>query len=295
MLAAIREYPDDWHPMAALRTAVSHLSAFDDSADATDEEALLERAIRVTARDGHRWRRLSGGCGRDTSRWRHGDDLSHAANFLYMLTGEAPDDKIARLFDVCLVLHADHGFNASTFSARVTAATLSDMYSAMASAVGTLKGGLHGGANTAVMEMLLEIGSVEAVSGWVKEALAAKKRIMGFGHRVYKTMDPRAAILKGMSEELGASADPKWFEMSATMQKVVYEQKGLWPNVDFYSASTYHTLGIPHEMFTPIFAVSRVAGWSAHVQEQLRDNRLIRPRSEYVGPRDLKYVPLAER
>ena len=198
--------------------------------------------------------------------------------------------------DVALVLHADHEFNASTFAARVTASTLADLHGAITAALATLKGPLHGGANEAVMNMLRAIGAEDRVDAWVGDALAAKKKIMGFGHAVYRTEDPRATHLRPMSERLGAATgEPKWYEISRHIEQVVRAEKGLNPNVDFYSASAYHALRIPTDLFTPVFAVSRVAGWTAHVLEQLADNKLIRPESAYVGARDVRYVPLAER
>jgi citrate synthase len=223
-------------------------------------------------------------------------DLSLAGNFLYTLKGEEPDEIATRTMDVAFVLHADHELNASTFAARVTAATLSDMYSAIVSAIGTLKGPLHGGANEGVIKNLLEIGSVENVEPWVKNAFANKQKIMGFGHRVYRTTDPRATHLSEMSRQLGQrTGETKWYDMSKRMEEVVKREKGLNANVDFYSASTYYALGIPTDLFTPIFACSRISGWTAHVLEQYENNRLIRPRAEYVGPRGLKYVPIDER
>jgi citrate synthase len=224
------------------------------------------------------------------------EGLSLAGNFLYTLNGQEPDEVATRTMDVAFVLHADHELNASTFAARVTAATLSDMYSAIVSAIGTLKGPLHGGANEGVIKNLLEIGSVEAVEPWVKNAFANKKKIMGFGHRVYRTVDPRAIHLAEMSRQLGERrGETKWYEMSRKMEEVVMREKRLNANVDFYSASTYYALGVPTDLFTPIFACSRISGWTAHVLEQYRNNRLIRPRAEYVGPRGLKYVPIEQR
>jgi citrate synthase len=224
-------------------------------------------------------------------------DLDHAANFLYMLNGERPDEVAAETFDQALVLHADHGLNASTFSAMVTASTLSDLHSAVTSAVGTLAGSLHGGANANVMRMLKEVDESDADPvEWVERALADGRRVPGFGHRVYNVKDPRAKILGERSEALGeTSGDRKWYEMSVAIEEYMAEEKGLAPNVDFYSASTYYQMGIPVDVYTPIFAVSRVGGWVAHVLEQYDDNRLIRPRSRYVGPEDRDFVPLAER
>jgi len=282
-------------PMDALRTSISSLSTFDADVERNDAAGNLRKAHRITAKTAtiiaayHRLRE-----GHDPIAPRA--DLSHAANFLYMLNGKEPDAEMARDFDVCLVLHADHGFNASTFSARVTASTLSDMHSAITSAVGTLKGPLHGGANEAVMHMLEEIGSAEKAEQYIVDKLSSKEKIPGFGHRIYKVLDPRAPFLKEMSERLGKrGGNLKWFEMSTKIQAKVKAMKGLDANVDFYSASTYHSMGIATDLFTPIFALSRVAGWSAHVMEQLNDNRLYRPDAEYVGPDRVEYVPIEKR
>ncbi len=213
-----------------------------------------------------------------------------------MLNGTKPEKRQERIFDVCLILHADHEFNASTFAGRVTAATLSDMYSAVTSAIGALKGPLHGGANESVMKMLLEIGDVSNVDEYIHAALAAKKKISGFGHRVYKTEDPRATVLRKMSKELGErTGNLRWYEMSVKIEKIVKEEKYLYPNVDFFSASVYYMLGIPIDLFTPIFAISRTAGWTAHILEQYAHNRLIRPLAEYTGPVDLHYEPIESR
>jgi citrate synthase len=213
-----------------------------------------------------------------------------------MLNGERPNDQYARIMDIALVLHADHELNASTFAARVAASTLSDLHSAVVAALCTLKGPLHGGANEQVMKTLEKIGSVEGVPGYVRDALERKERIMGFGHRVYKEGDPRAKWLKRLSEELGrATKEPKWYEMSSLMEQEVKADKGLLANVDFYSASVYTYLGIPRDLFTPIFAVSRVSGWIAHILEQYADNRLIRPRAEYIGPKQRPYVSMPQR
>ena len=307
-LKANRQLPDEiWQmmrliprtakPMEVLRTLTSAMSAFDTSEykDQTTREANLHQAIRLTAS----MATIVAGY----ERMRKGlepvapdPELNHAANFLYMVKGERPDDLEARAFDMVLVLHADHEFNASTFAARVTAATLSDMYSAITSAIGALKGPLHGGANEQVLRTLKAIGEVDKARQWVIDALGRRERIMGFGHRVYKTMDPRAIHLKKMSQELGQRAgDTKWYEMSEVMEKVVHDEKGLYPNVDFYAASVYHSLGLESDVFTPIFAVSRVAGWTAHVLEQHGDNRLIRPRSNYVGDDNMPWVPIDQR
>lgn len=282
-------------PMDAVRTAISMTAAFDPDVERNDPTANLRKAHRITAKTAtmiaayHRLRE-----GHDPIAPRA--DLSHAANFLYMLTGKEPDGEIARDFDVCLVLHADHGFNASTFSARVTASTLSDMHSAITAAIGTLKGPLHGGANEAVMHMLEDIGTADRAEKYILEKLANKEKIPGFGHRIYKVLDPRAPHLKDMSERLGKrGGNLKWYEMSTTIQQKVKALKGLDANVDFYSASTYHSMNIPTDLFTPIFALSRVGGWTAHVMEQLGDNRLIRPDAEYFGHDRMEYAPIDKR
>jgi citrate synthase len=213
-----------------------------------------------------------------------------------MLSGRKPSALAEKAMDTALILHADHELNASTFAARVTVATLSDIYSGVVSGIGTLKGPLHGGANVGVMRMLLEIGDVDRAETWIKNALAQKKRIMGFGHRVYHTEDPRATHLRRLSEQLGREAgELKWFEMSGIVERVVNAEKGLHANVDFYSASTYYSMGIDPDLYTPIFVVSRVSGWTAHILEQQAHNRLIRPRAEYLGSRQATYVPLERR
>jgi citrate synthase len=285
--------------MDVLRTLTSLLSHYD--ADATDNsaQANYRKAVRLTAQIGSivaAVGRLSGGGGLiqpDAA-------LGHAANFLYMLTGERPDRLATRAFDVALVLHADHELNASTFAARVAAATLTDLHSAIVAAIGTLKGPLHGGANADVMRMLLEIGrdaGPDRAAEAVRAKLARKEKIPGFGHRVYHTEDPRATHLRQMSRDLGQRAgQPEWFEMSQRIEAVIKAEKKLNPNVDFYSATTYHALGIPVNLFTPIFAVSRISGWTAHVLEQYANNRLIRPRAEYVGPEyPQRFTALAAR
>jgi citrate synthase len=291
----IASVPRNANPMDVLRTVVSALSLYDSEAGDMSTEANARKAIRLTARFPTivtTFQRVRNGLDPIEPR----NDLSIAANFLYTLRGEEPDEVAAQTMDVALVLHADHELNASTFAARVTAATLSDMYSAIVSAIGTLKGPLHGGANEGVIKNLVEIGSVERVEDWVRRALADKQKIMGFGHRVYRTEDPRATHLREMSGQLGErTGEKKWYQMSRKMEEVMMREKGLNPNVDFYSASTYYALGIPPDLFTPIFACSRISGWTAHVLEQYQNNRLIRPRAEYIGPRDLKYVPIPER
>jgi citrate synthase len=299
VLSLVRDLADaDEEPMAALRTAVSELSAFDDDADAdpTDREANVRKGKRITAKMPTivaAFTRLRNG--NDVVEPR--EDLDHAANFLYMLNDEEPDDVLAEVFDQALVLHADHGLNASTFSSMVTSSTLADLHSAVTSAIGTLSGSLHGGANANVMRMLQEIDeSDKDALTWVQDALERGDRVMGFGHRVYNVKDPRAKILGEQSEDLGeAAGDTKWYEMSVTIEEYMQEEKGLAPNVDFYSASTYYQMGIPIDVYTPIFAMSRVGGWIAHVLEQYDDNRLIRPRARYVGEEDQEFVSLDER
>ncbi len=287
--------PRNANPMDMLRTVISMLSFYDPDGADMSREANVRKAIRLTAKFPiivTTFQRVRNGKEPIEPR----PDLSLAGNFLYTLTGEAPDAVATRTMDVAFILHADHELNASTFAARVTAATLSDMYSAIVSAIGTLKGPLHGGANEGVIQNLLEIGSVENVEAWLLEALKNKKKIMGFGHRVYKTEDPRATHLRAMSGQLGErTGEKKWYEMSRRMEEIMMREKHLNPNVDFYSASTYYALGIPTDLFTPIFACSRISGWTAHVLEQFENNRLIRPRAEYMGPRGLTYVPIGER
>jgi citrate synthase len=295
VLAVARLIPRSAHPMTTLRTLVSALGADGKDADDDSPEAVTRKSRRLVAQMATLVAALD--------RIRRGlhpvapdAGLSHAANFLYMLKGERPSPGAARSFDVALVLHADHEFNASTFAARVAASTLADVHGAVTAAVATLKGPLHGGANEAVMKTLEEIGAPDRVDAWVEIALAQKKKIMGFGHAVYRTEDPRATHLRPMSKALGEEArEPKWYAMSERMEALVKARKGLNPNVDFYSASAYRCLGIPTDLFTPVFAVSRIAGWTAHVSEQLANNKLIRPEADYQGPRDVRYVPLAER
>ncbi|WP_147803410.1 citrate synthase [Alkalicoccus halolimnae] len=283
------------HPMAALRTAVSDLALFDEEADEMDEKANYRKAIKLQAQLPTIVTAFA--------RIRQGKDpispkenLSFAANFLYMLTGEEPDETSEKAFNKALVLHADHELNASTFTARVCVATLSDVYSGVTAAIGALKGPLHGGANERVMGMLSEIGDADKAEDYIKKAFERKEKIMGFGHRVYKQGDPRAKHLREMSRQLtDITGESKWYEMSVKIDEFVTKEKGLLPNVDFYSASVYHSLGIEHDIFTPIFAVSRVSGWLAHILEQYSDNRLIRPRAEYVGPEKQEWVPLEKR
>ena len=273
--------------MDALRTLTSLLAHYDPDAGDHSAQANYRKAVRLTAQLGSlvaTLGRVNAGGGPMSP----DPVLGHAANFLYMLTGERPSGLATRAFDVALILHADHELNASTFAARVAAATLTDIHSAIVAGIGTLKGPLHGGANADVMRLLLEIGKdapPEKVDEAIRGKLARKEKIPGFGHRVYHTEDPRATHLRQMSRDLGQRAgETQWFEMSQRIEALVKGEKKLNPNVDFYSASTYHALGIPIELFTPIFAVSRISGWTAHVLEQYANNRLIRPRAEYVGP-----------
>ncbi|CEG28179.1 citrate synthase [Bacillus sp. B-jedd] len=296
VLDHFKMYPiKDVHPMAALRTAVSLLGLYDDEADVMSEEANFRKAVRLQAK--------MPALVTAFARVRKGlepiapkKDLGFAANFLYMLTGKDPDEIEIEAFDKALVLHADHELNASTFTARVCVATLSDVYSGVTAAIGALKGPLHGGANEAVMRMLTEIGSLENAETYVREKLDRKEKIMGFGHRVYRKGDPRAKHLREMSRKLTTlTGEPHWYEMSTKIEEIVTGEKNLPPNVDFYSASVYHSLGIDHDLFTPIFAISRVSGWLAHILEQYDNNRLIRPRAEYNGPGMQKYVPIGMR
>lgn len=286
---------DKVHPMAALRTAVSSLALFDEQADVMEEEANRLKAVKIQAQIPTivaAFSRLRDGLDPVSPR----NDLSFAANFLYMLTGEEPDEIAVNALNKALVLHADHELNASTFTARVCVATLSDVYSGMTAAIGALKGPLHGGANEGVMKMLTEIDTIENVEPYIRKALDNKEKIMGFGHRVYKNGDPRAKHLREMSKRLTEiTGEPKWYEMSVKIDKMITEEKGLLPNVDFYSASVYHSLGFAHDLFTPIFAVSRTSGWLAHILEQYSNNRLIRPRAEYVGHDKRSYVPVEQR
>ncbi len=294
----IKSAPQDASPMDIVRTGVSMLGLYDKRAKIgePDHEALYEAAISIIARIPviiayfHRARN-----GLDLPPVR--TDLCSAAHFLYLINGEEPSEAAVKTLDIAYTLHADHGMNASTFSARVTVATLSDIYSGMTSAIGTLKGPLHGGANEGVIHMLEKIGSEDKVDAYVEDCLANKKKIMGIGHRVYKVLDPRAPHLKKMAlqltEELG---EPKWINMSNRIAEMMHERKGLNANVDFYSATVYYSLGIPTDLFTPIFTIARASGWAAQILEQLRDNRLYRPLTKYVGPQEIMPVPpISER
>ncbi|MDF0727505.1 citrate synthase [Cytobacillus sp. S13-E01] len=296
VLNHFKTYPiDKVHPMAALRSAVSLLGLYDEEADNMDKASNYKKAIRLQAK--------MPALVTAFSRVRKGlepvaprTDIGFAANFLYMLTGQEPSEIAIEALDKALVLHADHELNASTFTARVCVATLSDVYSGVTAAIGALKGPLHGGANEAVMKMLSEIGEVENVEPYISSKLANKEKIMGFGHRVYEKGDPRAKHLKEMSQKLTTiTGEPKWYEMSTKIEEIVTSAKPLPPNVDFYSASVYHSLGIDHDLFTPIFAVSRVSGWLAHILEQYENNRLIRPRADYTGPGMQTFVPIDQR
>ena len=282
-------------PMSMLRTGISAASAYDPDGWDNSAEANYRKAIRIIS--------LIPTLVAYYDRQRRGLDLvepnpklPHAANFLYMLFGEEPSQEAAEAMDTAFIAYVDHAMNASTFCARVVASTLSDMHSSVVAAIAALKGPLHGGANEQAMRMLEEIGDPSRAEDHVRDALARKQRIMGFGHRVYKGDDPRAAILRGLAQELGEhTGDPRWYEISQRVEKVVMEEKGLYPNVDFYMASVLHSLGLPTDLFTPMFAAARSAGWTAHIREQYADNRLIRPESEYIGPRDRSYVPIEER
>lgn len=292
----LRSVPKTAAPMDVLRTAVSLLALYDEDVKLVTHDANLRKAFRLTAQvamivaNFDRIRKNKEVMEADPA-------LSHAANFLWMLNGERPSDTATKALDVALILHADHELNASTFAARVIAATLADMHAAVTGAIGALKGPLHGGANEAVMRLLYAVDKAgEDPVEHVRKMLAAKEKISGFGHRVYTTEDPRATHLRRMSEDLGRDANPKWYEMSRKIELFVKDEKKLNANVDFYSASTYTTLGIDIDLFTPIFAVSRIAGWCAHIIEQHDDNRLIRPRADYTGPAwPAPYVPAGQR
>lgn len=296
VVKALHDFPKKANFMDVLRTTVSLMGCYDPDAEDNSLEANKRKALRLTAQMGTliaAWEQI-----RNQKEPIHPKKgLGLAGNFLYMLRGgkEASASEV-KIFDQCLILHADHEFNASTFCARVTASTLTDMHSAITSAMGTLKGPLHGGANTKVMETLLKIGEVANVNKWLDDAFARKERIMGFGHRVYKNGDPRAIELRKISEQLGKEKNAtKWYDMSLKVEAYVKEKKALLPNVDFYSASVYYVMGIPFDVYTPIFAMSRISGWTAHTIEQLTNNRLLRPRAEYIGVKEASYMPLSKR
>ena len=304
VLAVLKALPPQTEPMDALRTGISSAAATDPDlhCDPKDFAAQRRKAVRIAAQ--------LPGIVSAYHRLRNGQqpiapdpNLSIAANYLYMLNGKKPHETLVRVLDAALVLHAEHGMNASTFTARVTAATLADMHAAITAAIAALKGPLHGGANEDVMHLLLECGDVDTCEQKVKEKLSRGDKIPGFGHRVYRTFDPRATFLRKMSKQLGeAAGNLKWYEMSERLIPIMKDSlsssgqpRNLNPNVDFFSASAYYTMGIPIELFTPLFAVARVAGWAAHVMEQHKNNRIIRPTDDYHGPFDLKVVPIDKR
>ncbi|HSZ58937.1 MAG TPA: citrate/2-methylcitrate synthase [Tepidisphaeraceae bacterium] len=302
VLDLLKELPRQTQPIDALRTAVSALGASDPDLEHNDSQADRRKAIRITAQlptitaAFHRLRNGQQAIAPDP-------ELSVAANFLYMLNGKKPHETLSRVLDAALVLHAEHGMNASTFAARVTAATMADMHAAITSACAALKGPLHGGANQDVMHLLLSCGDAASAEKKVREMLATNQKVPGFGHRVYHVFDPRAHFLRKMSKQLGeAAGNTKWYEMSERLIPIMKDTinsdgkpKNLNPNVDFFSASTYYTMGIPLDLFIPIFAIARVAGWSAHIMEQHHNNRIIRPTDDYTGPFDKKVVPIDQR
>ncbi len=294
----VRSIPRDAGPMHSIRTLVSALALYDPEADDPSLEANERKGIRLLAR--------TPALIANFDRHRHGRELIKpdpsqdiATSFLTMLNGKPPTDTMSRALDVCLILHADHGFNASTFAGLVTIATLSDMYSAVTTAIGTLKGPLHGGANEAVMVMLDEIGGIDKVEEHIRGKLERKERVMGFGHRVYKAYDPRATYLKTFAKQLADdTGNQQLYEMSHRIEQIMHDAvaaKGILPNVDFYSATTYFSIGLAIDLFTPMFVMSRIAGWVGHCMEQLADNKLIRPRCEYIGPHEQPYVAIADR
>ncbi|HEY9783971.1 MAG TPA: citrate synthase [Candidatus Obscuribacterales bacterium] len=295
VVKAMRGFPKQASPMEVLRTTVSLLSMYDPDDNDNGREANIRKATRLTAQVPTvvaYWDRIRNN--RETLKPR--EDLNIASNFLYMLNGKEPDELSAKSIDIALILHADHELNASTFAARVAASTLSDFHSAIVAAIGTLKGKLHGGANQEVIDMLIKIEDPKNATGHVAKMLSEHKKVSGFGHRVYKTEDPRASHLRKMSEQLGKlKSELKWYEMSREIEQFILREKGLYANVDFYSASVYYMLGIPTDLFTPVFAISRMSGWAAHVLEQYADNRLIRPRAEYIGPSNLEYKNINQR
>ena len=296
LVDVLKALPKETAPMHALRTAVSALGCFDADPETNDDvAAALKKCLKLIAQvpvivaTFHRLRQGLEVLDSDPA-------LGEAANFIWLINGEKPSADMERTMDICYILHADHGFNASTFSSRVTIATLSDVYSAVTSAIGTLKGPLHGGANEGVIHMLEEIGSVDKVDAYVEDCLANKRKIMGIGHRVYTTLDPRAPHLKRMAKKLTKElGEPKWIQMSERIAELMLEKKNLNANVDFYSATVYYSLGIPTDLFTPIFAIARTAGWTAHILEHLDGNRLIRPRAQYAGDEGKPWVALGER
>ena len=299
VIGLLKSFPKDAQPMHVLRTAVSALSLYDnDDPNSVEPDAYRAKGLAILAR--------APAIIAAFDRIRNGKDvvapdknLSFASNFLFMLNNEKPTKTMERAFDTCMILHADHGLNASTFTGRVIASTLSDIYSVMSGAIGALRGPLHGGANEGVMHTLNEIGSLDRVDAYMKDALANKKKIMGFGHRVYKAYDPRATYLKTLAEQLAKdTGNEQFYKMSKRIEDIMHEAvaaKGIYPNVDFYSATTYHCLGLKLDLFTPMFALSRISGWAGHCIEQLSANRLIRPSADYVGPHGVEYVPIEKR
>ena len=291
----ISTFPKNVHPMAVLRTVVSELSYYDSTSEDLSHASNVAKGIKLMSQipliiayyDAVR-------NGRPLPEPKA--NLGHAANFLYMLLGKEQDERVVKMFDAALTLHADHEFNASTFTCRVIAATLSDIYSAVTGAIGALKGPLHGGANEQVMRMLLKITDPTRAKEWVMDALARKEKIMGFGHRVYRTEDPRATHLRQFSKEMGErTGETQWYKMSHDIEGLILSEKKLYPNVDFYSASTYYLMGIPLDLYTPIFGMSRITGWVSHALEQYSNNRLIRPAADYTGPIDQKWLPIDSR
>jgi citrate synthase len=293
--ALIKAFPKNGHPMDFLRTAVSAQAFFDPEVADQSDAALKRKAIRLTAK--------MGGIVAAFDRLRRGQEVlqpvagkSLSWNFLYQLFGDEPSEEYTKIFDTALILHADHEINCSTFSARVTTSSLSDLHSAVVSAIGTLKGPLHGGANEAVIKMLKEIGSVDKARTFVEQALSGKQKVMGIGHRVYKNGDPRAHILRKISERLTKqTGNAELYDMSVLIDETMLSKKGLMPNVDFYSATVYYSMKIPTDIYTPIFAVSRIGGWTAHIMEQMTKNRIYRPRGQYIGKRNLTWKPVAAR
>jgi citrate synthase len=295
VVTIMKMLPKSALPMEVLRTVVSMLSFYDPDDQNDSREANVRKAIRLVAQLPTiiaYWDNIRN----DKETLKPKEDLNLAANFLYLLKGTVPDEVSTKSLDIALILHADHELNASTFAARVAAATLTDIHSATVAAIGTLKGPLHGGANQEVIKMLMKIEDPKGAAAYVHHMLEEHQKVMGFGHRVYKTEDPRASHLRKMSEALGKrTGDMKWYQMSRDIEEMVLKEKGLHANVDFYSASVYYMLGIPIDLFTPIFAISRMSGWAAHILEQLGNNRLIRPRADYTGARNLVYAPIDNR
>ncbi|MCB4757236.1 MAG: citrate synthase [Elusimicrobia bacterium] len=295
ILSIMKQIPKNANPMTRLRMATSILHMYDPDRGIITESANHAKAKRLIAKTatlvaaGYR-------LAKGEEPIPPNPDMDHAENFLYMLTGKEPEADIARLFDQSLVLYAEHGYNASTFATLITASTLSDMYSCIASAIGTLKGPLHGGANEKAIEMLLEIGEEKKVEPWLKAALARKEKIMGFGHRVYRKQDSRAPLMKKLAETVANKlGDTKLFDLSIKLEDLMKKEKGLFPNVDYHCAVFYYLIGLSTPLFTPIFAMARMAGWTAHIIEQQQNNRLIRPHCLYTGPRGLSYIPIEMR